>query len=236
MAATIPDACCTPAPSTSFLAGGKEEKWSTLDVYVSGAETCSAAIILASDVYGWKLPQLRQLADWLAFQGFLVAIPDFFHNDPIVPDVTDRVAWFANHSALDSVKEAVQVVEHLKAAGIQRIGGAGFCWGGKLVANLRGLEAVAMLHPARVTVEEIKALMVPIAILAAEIDSVTPTSLVEEYRIAVDSNSEIASKSLVKIFPGVKHGFSIRYDSIVEEKAAFEARQDLVTFFSENLD
>ena len=44
----------------------------------------------------------RKLADWMAARGFLVLVPDFFHGDPIVPDMDPalRDSWFQRHDAV----------------------------------------------------------------------------------------------------------------------------------------
>ncbi|XP_015168045.1 uncharacterized protein [Solanum tuberosum] len=87
---------------------------------------------------------------------------------------------------------------------ISAIGAAGFCWG------------------------EVEA---PIAILGAEIDQLSPPELVKQFEEILSSKPE--ADSFVKIYLGVAHGWTVRYN--VEDKKAVqsaqEAHQDMLNFF-----
>ncbi|KAK9933502.1 hypothetical protein M0R45_020699 [Rubus argutus] len=85
-----------------------------------------------------------------------------------------------------------------------------------------------MAHPSFVTVDDIKAVKVPISILGAEIDQMTPLEVVKQFEEVLIAKAEI--KSHVKIFPKVSHGWTVRYDVSDEAavKAAEEAHQDML--------
>ncbi|XP_043709276.1 endo-1,3;1,4-beta-D-glucanase-like isoform X2 [Telopea speciosissima] len=72
---------------------------------------------------------------------------------------------------------------------------------------------------------EVKA---PIAVLGAEIDEYSPPELLEQFE------GVLSVEGYVKIFPGVIHGWTVRYD--VEDKkaveAAEEAHQDMLDWFA----
>jgi dienelactone hydrolase len=78
-------ACCKPAPPAVDNAVGKEETVGGLPAYVTGSWESGAAVILVSDIYGYKSPLLRKLADKVAAQGYLVVVPDFLKGDPFTP-------------------------------------------------------------------------------------------------------------------------------------------------------
>ncbi|MBA0737917.1 hypothetical protein Gogos_011334 [Gossypium gossypioides] len=88
-----------------------------------------------------------------------------------------------------------------------------------------------MLHPSFVTVDEIKSVKVPIAILGAEHDHISPPELLKQFDEILKA-SEV--DSFVKIFPKVAHGWSVRYD--VNDQTAVstanEAQQDMLEWFA----
>ncbi|XP_028111252.1 carboxymethylenebutenolidase homolog [Camellia sinensis] len=108
--------------------------------------------------------------------------------------------------------------------GISAIGAAGFCWGAKVVVERSKsdyLQAAVLLHPSLVTVDDIKELKVPIAILGAEIDKISPPELLKQFEEGLSSKREI--NGYVKIFPGVAHGWTVRY-KVDDEKAEIKGK------------
>ncbi|KAM0017676.1 putative dienelactone hydrolase, alpha/Beta hydrolase [Helianthus debilis subsp. tardiflorus] len=75
---------------------------------------------------------------------------------------------------------------------------------------------------------------VPTRILGAEIDKMSPPELVKEFEAALVAKEV---NSFVKIYPGVSHGWTIRYkdEDAAEVKCAEEAHQDLVEWFGKCL-
>ena len=41
-----------PAPPSDYIGIGKEETWGSLDVYLSGSENATVAVVLVTDVFG----------------------------------------------------------------------------------------------------------------------------------------------------------------------------------------
>ncbi|KAF2541014.1 hypothetical protein F2Q70_00036616 [Brassica cretica] len=108
------------------------------------------------------------------------------------------------------------------------------CWGGKVVVELSKeelIQAAVLLHPTYVTVDDIKDVKVPIAILGAENDFLTPPALVKQFEEILASKPEVGS--YVKIFPNVSHGWTTRYDINDPEavKAAEEAHKEMLDWF-----
>ncbi|XWS13572.1 hypothetical protein CRYUN_Cryun36dG0048500 [Craigia yunnanensis] len=131
-------------------------------------------------------------------------------------------------------EDAKPVIAALKSRGVFSIGAAGFCWGGKVVVNLASsddIQAAVVLHPSRITEDEIKEVKVPIAILGAEIDHSSPPEQLKQFGEMLSTKSEF--DSFVKIFPGVAHGWTVRYNAEDESavKIAEEAHEDMLNWF-----
>ncbi|XBJ25417.1 hypothetical protein VPH35_003076 [Triticum aestivum] len=136
-------------------------------------------------------------------------------------------------------EEAKPVIAALKEQGVSTVGAAGYCWGAKGVAELakaNEIQAAVMSHPSFVTVDDIEEVKCPIAILGAETDKTSPPELVKQFeQVLSSSNSGIAH--FVKIFPGVSHGWTVRYKSedAGAVKSAEEALSDMIDWFNKNL-
>ncbi|KAJ0963027.1 hypothetical protein J5N97_028149 [Dioscorea zingiberensis] len=211
-----------------------------LKVYVSGDPKSKHAIILVSDIYGYEAPNLRKIADKVAAFGFYVVVPDFFRGEPYVDNNPKRPldVWLKEHPQQKGFEDSKSVIAVLKKRGISVIGAAGFCWGGKVVVDLAKtnmIKAIVALHPSLVTVDDIKDVKQPIAILGAEKDEITPPTLVKQFQEILSKKHEI--DSFVKIFSGVAHGFSVRYkaDDKFAVKKAEEAQKDMLHWFLKHI-
>uniref|UniRef100_A0A0D9WG89 Dienelactone hydrolase domain-containing protein n=1 Tax=Leersia perrieri TaxID=77586 RepID=A0A0D9WG89_9ORYZ len=210
--------CCANPPALNPAGGeGKVvDSFGGIKAYISGADDSKAAVILASDVYGFEAPNLRKIADKVASSGYFVVVPDFIHGDPFVPANTERPiqVWIKEHGPDKGFEEAKPVIAALKEKGVSSIGAAGYCWGAKVVVELakaHEIQAAVMCHPSFVTVDDIKEVKCPIAILAAEVDHMSPVELIKQFEQVLSSMPEV--DHLVKIFPGVEHGWTVRYKS-----------------------
>ncbi|XP_010488428.1 PREDICTED: endo-1,3;1,4-beta-D-glucanase-like [Camelina sativa] len=219
---------------------GHVEKLGNLDTYVSGSTHSKLAVLLVSHVFGYETPNLRKLADKVAEAGFYAVVPDFFHGDPYNPENQDRPLpiWIKDHGQEKGFEESKPIVEALKNKGITSIGAAGFCWGAKVAVELakqKLVDATVLLHPSRVTVDDIKGVSIPIAVLGAEFDQVSPPELVRQFEDVLASKPEV--KIFVKIFPSVKHGWTVRYNENdpFEVEAAEEAHKDMLSWLTNHV-
>ncbi|XP_068660185.1 endo-1,3;1,4-beta-D-glucanase-like [Aristolochia californica] len=232
--------CCENPPSLSSACGsGSVEDIGGLRAYVTGSTDSKAAVLFVSDVFGYEAPTVRKLADRVAAAGFYTVVPDFFHGDPFGPEKHPIVQeWRKLHAPDKSVVEAKTVVAAIQSKGISSIGAVGVCWGAKVIVELAktsGIQAAVMLHPSSVTLDDIKEVKCHISILGAEIDRVTPPELAKQFEEALSANSQI--DSFVKIFPGVAHGWTMRYDADDElaVKRAEEAHSDMLAWLTKYL-
>ncbi|XP_059448769.1 endo-1,3;1,4-beta-D-glucanase-like [Corylus avellana] len=231
--------CFENPPSLSSTCGaGTVQELGGLLTYVTGAPDSKLAILLISDVFGYEAPNLRKLADKVAAAGFLVVVPDFFFGDPIIKlddPHFDRDSWKKVHNPDKGCEDAKPVIAALKSKGVSAIGAAGFCWGGKVVVKLASstdIQAAVILHPGQIADNEIDDVKVPIAILGAETDHASPPEQLKQFGEKLSVKSEF--DSFVKIFPGVSHGWTVRYNLEDESavKSAEEAHLDMLNWFT----
>nr|ABR92334.1 putative dienelactone hydrolase family protein [Salvia miltiorrhiza] len=231
--------CCENPPTLSSGSGsGKVEEIGGISSYVSGPADSKAAIILISDVFGYEAPNLRKLADKVGAAGFSAVVPDFFRGDPYVPDQKPITDWLKDHGPDQGFEDAKPIIEALKSKGITKIGAVGFCWGAKVVVELSKypyVQAGVLIHPSLVSVEDIQGVKVPISILGAETDHISPPELVKQFEAALNAKPEV--DSFVKIFARCSHGWSVRYKDEDEGavKSAGEAHKDMLDWFIKHL-
>ncbi|CAL5413291.1 unnamed protein product [Camellia sinensis] len=225
-----------PQSLSSTRGSGNLQEIGGLKTYVTGPQDSKLAILLISDVFGYEAPNLRKLANKVAAEGFLVVVPDFFYGEPFNlnnPNM-DRESWRKAHGVDKGFEDAKPVISALRSKGVTSIGAAGFCWGGVVVVKLARtdeIQAAVVLHPGRITEDEIKEVKCPISILGAEIDQVSPPEQLKQFGEILSAKPGI--DSFVKIFPGVSHGWSVRYDIGNESavKSAEESHGDMLSWF-----
>jgi dienelactone hydrolase len=231
--------CCANPPTLDpvYGKGMVVDNFGGLKTYISGAlDSPKPAVLLVSDVFGFDAPNLRALADKLAESGFYVVVPDFLYGDPMPPnDFSQFSTWIQKHGPAKGFEDAKLVIQALKRKGVSAIGAAGFCWGAKVVVELAksdDIKAAVLLHPSFVTVDDIKEVKVPISVLGAEIDRTTPPEVAKQFEEILSTKPEVPSH--VKIFAGVQHGWTVRYE--VTDKAAVEkadeAHRDMLNWFN----
>ncbi|KAI3840030.1 hypothetical protein MKW92_005027 [Papaver armeniacum] len=215
--------CCENPPTLSSSSGnGFVQQLGGLQTYVTGSLDSKLGILLVSDIF-----------DKVAAAGFYVVVPDFLHRDPYVPENAEKPLpiWIKSHGTDKGAEEAKPVIEALKSKGVS----AGMCWGAKVVGELGksdDLKAIVMAHPSFVTVDDIKEIKVPISILGAETDKMSPPDLLKQFEEVLSTKTEV--DSFVKIFSGVSHGWTVRYNNEDEAavKPAEEAHQDMLEWFA----
>ncbi|KAK7348264.1 hypothetical protein VNO80_22815 [Phaseolus coccineus] len=184
-----------------------------LNSYVTGSPLAIFAILLVSDVFGYKAPLFRKLADKVAAAGFYVVAPDFFYDDPFDPDNVTRPlpVWLQDHEP-EKGKTAIDV------------------------GKSKHVEAAVLLHPAYVEVNDIRGIKIPIAILGGQNDTITPPKLIKQFKqVLQDAKPKVAYE--VKNFPNVGHGWTVRYDPNDPKavKAADKAHRIMIDWFDKHL-
>ncbi|CAN7049220.1 unnamed protein product [Brassica rapa subsp. trilocularis] len=235
--------CCENPPALNPVSGsGHVEKLGGLDAYVSGSLDSKLCVILISDVFGksfffaltstqisFRRLRIRlQLLDsmlWFLITSMEILLMPLIRRDPSLS------LWLKDHGADKGFEDTKPVIEAIKSKGITAIGAAGMS---KVVVELSKQElvqAAVLLHPSFVTVDDIKGGKVPIAILGAEIDQLSPPALLKQFEEILASKPEV--NSYVKIHPKVTHGWTVRYKTDDPEavKAAEEAHKEMLDWF-----
>ncbi|KAB8349884.1 hypothetical protein FH972_023897 [Carpinus fangiana] len=236
---------------------GKEETIHGLNTYVIGNRTNPRGIIvLYSDIFGLALPNNKLIADAYAKSGeWLVYLPDFFKGDPVplsfadvaIPvDATKQstfakytgllasaptfIMWLFRHKQGPTDKICFDFLEALKRATpkTQKIGIAGFCWGGRYAIRaaldcnqieLDGetvplVDAVAALHPSNLSLpDDIENVTVPVTIgwgLEDEGVSIKQKSQVEEIHARAKEAGKQLPEVVHKVYTPGRHGFAVR--------------------------
>jgi len=233
--------CGVPAPKTDAVPSGETGTWDGIPVYYKDAEGAKAAVMLATDLFGYEVPQVRKIADYFASLGFLAVVPDLTEGQPFNPDTDTFQSWLPKHPAEKQGPTLLKIADYVSTKyGIHSFGIMGFCWGCKAVTAAAAdakINAGVLAHPSFVTEEEVLAVKNAICILGAEIDQISPPELIAKFETALKASPEKAGKFKVKHFPKVAHGWTVRYDTSKEEavKAATEAHMDAASFFKEHL-
>ncbi|CAK9161887.1 unnamed protein product [Ilex paraguariensis] len=223
--------CFENPPIVSSTCGaGSVQELGGLKTYATGSQESKLAVLLVSDVFGYEAPNLRKLADKVAAAGFLVVAPDFFYGEPFDfnnPHL-DRDSWRKAHSMDKGFEDAKTVVAALRSKAVSCIGTAGFCWGGPNVMDLASeFEFIEFVSGVQV-VADVK---IPTVILGAEIDTASPPEQLKHFGEILSGKTV---DSFVKIFPGVAHGWTMRYKDDDESavKSAEEAHGDMLNWFT----
>jgi dienelactone hydrolase len=116
------------------------------------------------------------IADQFAANGYYTIIPDVFRGNeipfPMPPDF-DFPSWKANKMPREGDVDPIfgTIIKYLRGElGVKRLGGVGYCFGGKYVCRWLkpgGLDAGFTAHPSFVEVDELKGIMGPLSIAAA---------------------------------------------------------------------
>ncbi|KAB5531893.1 hypothetical protein DKX38_018563 [Salix brachista] len=176
----------------------------------------------------------KPLQVWIKDHGMVSSWRSLCYIDSVLWIVEHQISRPSVNSTLQVDKgyeDAKPVIEALNSKGVTAIGAVGFCWGAKVVVELGKssafIKAAVLCHPSFVTVDDIKELKVPISILGAEIDQLSPPALLKQFEDVLASKSEAAVRyvdSFVKVFPKVAHGWTVRYN--VEDEAAVKSAEE----------
>ncbi|KAL8472671.1 hypothetical protein ACS0TY_029117 [Phlomoides rotata] len=227
--------CTKNPPTLSPTSGaGIVQEIGGFSTYVTGNQDSKLAIVLLSDAFGYEAPRFRELADKVASLGYWVVVPDLLYGDPFSFEKHTSTTWIHGHCPDKGCEDAKAVIDALKSKGVSKIGVAGFCWGGMLAVRLAALEdyiqAAVLLHPGVITEEQINEVKAPLALLIAENDQICPTELLIHIGEILSAKSEV--DSFVKVYPGVDHGWTLRYDDEFAVKSAEEAQSDMINWLS----
>ncbi|XP_023678188.1 carboxymethylenebutenolidase homolog [Paramormyrops kingsleyae] len=231
---------CDIGDRMDYGASGIEVQLEHIEAYVSQpAVKSDKAIIVIQDIYGWRLPNTRYMADLLASHGYIAVCPDFFAGkEPWNPshDFSTFQKWLEDRKATDINKEVDVVLKYLaKEYGVTRIAVVGFCWGGvathHLVLRYPQIKAGVSVYGIIRDDEDRYNLRSPTLFIFGENDAVIPLDQVTVLEKKLQEKCTVDFQ--VKIFPGQTHGFVHRKrEDINPSDSPFiqEARMDMLNW------
>ncbi|KAK4207431.1 putative hydrolase [Rhypophila decipiens] len=217
--------CCLKGFKWDSKPQGRETTVNGLSCYVAG-DNPDVAIMVIHDLYGWTFPNIRLLADHYATEvGVTVYVPDLFGGEVLSPDlINNKAEWdkldlpsfMARNSKPIRGPQAASFAKFLRtSAGHKHLGAIGYCFGGWVAFQLGAggdcnpslVDCIVAAHPTFLTEDEIRAVKVPVQIIAPEVDPI----FTEELKAF--AQAEIPKLGVpfdYQFFPGLEHGFSVR--------------------------
>ncbi|KAJ7338400.1 hypothetical protein JRQ81_011892 [Phrynocephalus forsythii] len=193
------------------------------------------AVILIHDIYGWKTPNTRYMADLISSSGYISILPDFFkQQEPWKPsnDWSCFDDWLKTRSAKNVDKEIDVVLTYLKEqCNAKKIAVVGFCWGGAAVHHLMlkysEFRAGVSIYEAQYDLKS------PTFYIFGEKDDIIPLSQVAELEQKLKQQCKVDFE--VKIYPGQTHGFVHRKDKDInpqDKPYIEEGRRDMLNWLN----
>jgi dienelactone hydrolase len=216
--------------------------------------TPQAAVLLYSDIYGWRGNGTRQWADRLAALGYVAVVPDFFQGRSggssgrvgaaaQAQAVADR-AFIISIPRENVTRDAAAVMRDLRALypSVRRTAAYGFCWGGRYATLAVGgsagagaaADAAVSYHGSLIAPDEFAGISRPILFVNAADDMLFNSTAIAQAEKARDRNARRSPPVVVRLkeYEGVRHGFAVRAqpNDTVAAAAAESAFQDGVGF------
>lgn len=214
------------------------------DAYAFIAEpddnTQHPGIVLIQEWWGTE-PHIRDLAQKLAAEGFIVAVPDLYHGKIVTePDEAMKMVMMIRSNVDKAAKEIIGALETVKAkpnVTPKKLGLIGFCVGGfmayTVASRYPNLAAVVPFYGAgyNPTPEEVDKVNAPVLAFYGSKDHSTPPEQIEK----IEKLYKAAGKGItVKVYDA-GHAFINPNHGQGNAKAAAEAWPLAVNFLKEKL-
>ncbi|RHZ55169.1 uncharacterized protein CDV56_106812 [Aspergillus thermomutatus] len=205
MTSNLPARCCTVGVKHSGEATGEYRDIDGAETYFAYPKDGSTThgVILLTDVIGHRFINSQLIADQFAANGYLVAMPDLFHGDPVKlnrPATFNLMSWLEGHPTerVDPIVDSV--IQYMRThLGCEKIGAVG--------PEEGKVDVGYIAHPGFVELEELSAITGPLSIAAAEADDIFPTSKRHQSEGILRDRGQPYQ---INLYGGVEHGFAIR--------------------------
>jgi carboxymethylenebutenolidase len=197
-------------------------------------------LVLIQEWWGIE-PHITDLAQKLATEGFVVAVPDLYHGQIATePDDAQRMMMMLRQNVDNAVKEiigALDTVKDMQDVEPKKLGLIGFCMGGFLTYTVAerypDLAAVVSFYGAgyKPTPESAARVTAPVLAIYGSQDASTPSEDIEH----IEKTYKDAGKDItVKVYEA-GHAFINPMHGMGNEQAAAEAWPLAVQFLKEKL-
>ncbi|PVU91159.1 hypothetical protein BB559_004259 [Furculomyces boomerangus] len=210
------------------------------DCYITGSKDSKAAILFFYDVFGYS-NNVFQEADILGQCGYRVMVPNFWLNEPFLPELLgDEIIFKAcevrayyprTKKNIEAAKKYLIETEHF-----ENIFVVGECLGGKIAKNTSENDdfyiGCGVIHPSLVNNDDLAKSNVPIVIISGSNDP--------DYTDGINAigKKSFGEFSYYKVFPDVFHGWLSAladFSNPIISKRANESLSIIATYFDQIL-
>jgi dienelactone hydrolase len=249
--------CCT-----GFIDRGEPkgtiEEISGVSCYmsISNSEKC---VIIATDVFGYTVPNVRLIADSFAEQGFTAIVPDLFKGGEIPPYLMNDLQvlsqgtllqrlfilpkvlyYFPSFMWYNSIGKGVDVIRNVAnelKPKFKQLFAVGYCWGGSINTKLSHedlFNGICCAHPGQLSIpSDIDAIKTPLYFVLPDIDFLFSKESFHQIIHIMDAKGD-QMRYKAEIYPNVEHGFAVRgneNDPLVKKQREL-AFSNMVSFFN----
>ncbi|KAF6832749.1 dienelactone hydrolase family protein [Colletotrichum plurivorum] len=202
---------------------GEEVTHNGLTLYVTkpkgwsaGCNATKTGVLYLTDVFGIQLAENKLLSDSFARAGYISVAPDLFDGKPAPEDINvpgfNTTQFLAQHGPNITDPIVANAVDYLrKELGVAKVAVTGYCFGGRYtfreLAPGKGADVGFAAHPSLLTDDEIKAIVGPASVAAAENDNLMPPARRAEVEALLGETGQPFSFAL---YGGTEHGFGVR--------------------------
>jgi carboxymethylenebutenolidase len=201
-------------------------------------ETPKAGIVVIHEWWGLN-DNVEAMARRLAGAGYLALAVDLYEGE-VAEDRTEasRLARGSGQRTEQILDNLGQAIEHLRRAGVERVGVIGWCFGGgwSLRTALAFPDEIdaTVIYYGRLTTDpqELQTLSSPILGIFGALDEGIPVATVREFQAGLDALGKEAS---IHVYDGANHAFANPSGTRYNEAAAEDAWAKTLTFFTQYL-
>jgi carboxymethylenebutenolidase len=201
-------------------------------------ELPKAGLVVIHEWWGLN-DNVKAMARRLAGAGYLALAVDLYEGE-VADDRTDasRLARASGERTVQILDNLGQAIEHLRSAGVERIGVIGWCFGGgwSLRTALAFPDQVdaTVIYYGRLTTDqdELQSLSSPVLGIFGALDEGIPVATVREFQAALDA---LDKEAAIHIYEDADHAFANPSGTRYNETAAEDAWAKTLAFLSQHL-
>ncbi len=214
------------------------------DAYVSRPKTeHRPVVVVIQEIFGVN-KVMRDIADWVAEQGFIAIVPDLFHRQEKGIQLTDQTEaeWarafelykgFNEDLGVDDLKATVATTRKLDGSN-GKTGTMGFCLGGKLaylMSTRSDADANVGYYGVGIENNISESPKHPLLLHIAEADEHVSPEAQKKIKAALKNNNHVE----IHVYPGQDHAFARVGGEHYNKEAAELAHNRTLEFFKKHI-